>query len=716
MAASPKSSGKSWWRRGSSWKRIFLWSVIAGGTLALVGLIALGIAIYSTKSSLPSFDELKSSPNGQMIRVHAADGTVLVSLGPSYGEWVSYDRIPKVMRDAIVAVEDRRFESHWGVDPIGVARMLWVAKRLHDEGRRLQGGSTITQQVARTIFLSNKYDVGRKFREGILALAMEQKFSKHQILELYLNKVYFGGGAYGIDAASRKFFGHPATNLTLAEAAVIAGLVKAPSHYSPTADAEAAVNRASVVLDVMVDAGKITKAVADATDPKSVQLAPEPKQNSVRYFTDWALPQLEVLIDETDAPLEVWTTLDLNMQRSADDAIRKNAPGNAQGALVSLDRDGAVRAMVGGKDYVASIYNRATQATRQPGSAFKLFVYLAALEAGHKPDDMVVDEPVTIGGWSPRNSSGHNSGEMTLRTAFAYSINTVAAKMGQEVGIGTVADMAKRFGLTTPVDTHPAMVLGTSDVRLIDMTRAFASVASKGVAVTPYGITRVTANGAVIYQHEVDTSHVLVAPYVAAQMTDLLQTAVNTGTGHAAQIGRPVAGKTGTTTSNKDGWFVGFSSGLTTGVWMGRDDAKVVPGLQGGTAPARAFSAFMTRAVANRPVEQFDTQVTLPEYQLEPEEDAYGAPDNGMFVDEDGNPLPEGQQPQTDGSEQQQPDGQAPPPEDKLDQGWIDRMTGKGPAPQPTPTRAPRDLPRQPPLVQPLPDRAAPRDTRTPQE
>jgi penicillin-binding protein 1A len=251
-------------------------------------------------------------------------------------------------------------------------------------------------------------------------------------------------------------------------------------------------------------------------------------------------------------------------------------------------------------------------------------------------------------------------------------------------------------------------------VRLIDMTRAFASVASKGVAVTPYGITRVTANGAVIYQHEVDTSHVLVAPYVAAQMTDLLQTAVNTGTGKAAQIGRPVAGKTGTTTSNKDGWFVGFSSGLTTGVWMGRDDAKVVPGLQGGTAPARAFSAFMGRAVANRPAEQFDTQVTLPEYQLEPDNEAYGMPDNGMFVDQDGNPLPEDQQPQTDGSEQQ-PDEQAPPPEDKLDQGWIDRMTGR-PAPQAAPNRGPsRDTPRQPPIVQPLPDRA-PRDNRNPQE
>ncbi len=697
MASNPTASR----RKPGLWKRIALWTLIGGGVIALVAVIALLIAVYSTKSSLPSFDELKSSPNGQMIRVHAVDGTVLVSLGPSYGEWIKYDQIPQVMKDAIIATEDRRFESHWGVDPVGIVRGI---RDSFDRKGRVSAVSTITQQLARNVFLSLKRSYGRKVREGILALALERKFTKQQILELYLNKVYFGGGAYGIDAASRKFFGHPATNLSLAEAAVIAGLVKAPSHYSPSADAQAAVDRASVVLDLMAETHKISEAQAKATDPRSVALAPEPKQNSVRYFTDWALPQLEVLIDETEAPLEVWTTLDLNMQRAADDAIRANAPKAAQGALVSLDRDGAVRAMVGGKDYVASIYNRATQATRQPGSAFKLFVYLAALEAGHRPDDMVVDEPVTIGGWSPRNSSGAFRGQMNLRTAFAYSVNTIAAKLGQEVGFSTVADMAKRFGITTPVDTHPAMVLGTSDVRLIDMTRAFASVGNKGVAVTPYGITRVTANGAVIYQHEVDTSHVLVAPYVAAQMTDLLQTAVATGTGRAAQIGRPVAGKTGTTTSNKDGWFVGFSSGLTTGVWMGRDDAKVVPGLQGGTAPARAFHDFMGKAVARRPVEQFDTQVTLPEYQLDEENSAYAEPDNGLFVDQDGNPLPEGQQPRGDGTEQTQPDPQQDQGQgDQIDQAWIDRMTGRRPS-APRDSRDPRDMPRDAPR-QPAPPR-----------
>lgn len=692
--------------RPGKFRHILKWVLITGVALALAAFIALAIAVYTARASLPSFEELKSSPNGQMIRVHAADGTVIVSLGPSYGEWIPYSQIPAPMRDAMIAIEDRRFRSHWGVDPVALARIAKFAVDNRGTDRRLQGGSTITQQVARTIFLSNKYDLGRKVREMILALALERKFTKDQILELYLNKVYFGGGAYGIDAASRTFFAHPATNLTLSEAAVIAGLVKAPSRYSPTADAEAAVGRASVVLDVMVETGALSRAEASAARPAEVKLAAPPKQNSVRYFTDWALPQLEVLIDETVAPLDVWTTIDLRMQNAATQAIQANTPAGTQGALVSLDRDGAVRAMVGGRDYVSSIYNRATQATRQPGSAFKLFVYLAALEAGHKVEDRLVDEPVTINGWSPRNSSGRFSGEMTLRSAFAYSINTVAAKLGQEVGFGTVADMARRFGITTPINTQPAMVLGTSNVRLIDMTRAFASVGQKGVAVTPYAITRVTANGAVIYQHEVDTSRVLVAPYVAAQMTDLLQTAVATGTGRAAQIGRPVAGKTGTTSSNKDGWFLGFSSGLTTGVWMGRDDARAVGGLQGGTAPARAFAAFMRPAVAGRPVEEFETEVTLPEWQIEPDEEVYGEPDNGLFVDEDGNPVPR---------DEVNPDvlqgpGAEPAPEGEedgtIDQDWLDRMTGRGQR-NPPPSREPGDR---------LPPRDPPRDPRQPQD
>jgi penicillin-binding protein 1A len=366
--------------------------------------------------------------------------------------------------------------------------------------------------------------------------------------------------------------------------------------------------------------------------------------------------------------------------------------------------------MVGGKDYVSSIYNRATQAVRQPGSAFKLFVYLSALESGMKPTDTIVDEPVTIDGWSPRNSTRTNLGPVTLREAFSRSINTISAKIGAQVGFSTIADMARRFGITTPISTYPSMVLGSSDVRLIDMTRAFASVANKGVAVTPYGIRRVvTADGRVLYQREGGEDRVLVAPWVAAEMTDLLQSAVLSGTGRAAQIGRPVAGKTGTTTSNKDGWFIGFSSGLTTGVWMGRDDARPVGGLQGGTAPARAFHDFMSVAVANRPVEQFETQVPMPDWQLTPEEEVYGdqAIDaNGMqpMVDENGMPLGAPPQPEPGYPQQQpmvRPDGTGEPSQQELDQAFPPQQQRQ---PQrPPPQRPPQDSTLPPDPLQPRP-------------
>ncbi|HWH18867.1 MAG TPA: PBP1A family penicillin-binding protein, partial [Allosphingosinicella sp.] len=649
-----------------------------------LALVALGVAVAVAMSSLPSYQELvRRDDLGQMIRVRAVDGSVLVSLGPSFGEWLRYDQIPDIMKDAMVAVEDRRFRYHPGVDPVGIVRGIQVSVQ---QGDRVRGVSTITQQLARNIFLTNKRSYGRKLREAILALAIEGRFTKDQILELYLNRVYFGGGAYGIDAASRRFFGHSAQTLNLSEAAIIAGLVKAPSNYSPTADAEAARDRASVVIDLMRRNGDISAAEAANAAPAEVSLVPTPKQNSVRYFTDWVLPQLDTLIDENVEPIDVWTTLDLDMQRAADQAINGNTPGGAQGALVSLDRDGSVRAMVGGRDYVDSLYNRATQAQRQPGSAFKLFVYLSALEAGYTPTSTVVDEPVNINGWQPRNNNRTYSGAVTVRQAFAHSINTISAKLGREVGFRTVADMAQRFGITTPVNTHPSMVLGTSDVRLIDMTRAFASVASKGVAVVPYGIRRVTtADGQLLYQHQPIEARVLVAPWVAAQMTDLLQAAVLTGTGRAANIGRPVAGKTGTTSSNKDGWFIGFSSGLTTGVWMGRDDARPLPGLQGGTSPARAFQAFMSKAVANRPVEQFDTQVALPDWQVESGEAWQSNPDE-YLLNPDGSPVrgPDGQ-PLRAVPRELSPEEKAAIEggggEERLDQEWLDGVIRRAPPP-----------------------------------
>ncbi|MGZ8360653.1 MAG: transglycosylase domain-containing protein [Allosphingosinicella sp.] len=679
----------------SRFRRVLVGTFKVGAYFLVIGLVALGVAVSVAVSQLPSYPELiRRDDLGQMIRVRAADGSVIHSMGPSFGEWLRYDQIPPIMREAMVAVEDKRFRSHPGVDPIGIVRALTVRA---SEGRWRQGGSTITQQLARNIFLTNDRSFARKVREGILAMALEWRFTKEQILELYLNRVYFGGGAYGIDAASRRFYGHSATELSTAEAAIIAGLVKAPSNYSPTADTEAARGRAGVVLELMVENGTITNAEAAAADPAEVPFAPAADSHNItRYFTDWVLPQLDMLIDETVQPLDVWTTLDLGLQRTAVQAINANAPRGAQGALVSLDRDGAVRALVGGRNYADSIYNRATQATRQPGSSFKLFVYLAALEAGYRPESSVVDGPITVGGWSPRNDNGRYSGQVPLRAAFAYSMNTVAVRVSQDVGTRAVADMAQRFGITTRINTNPSMALGSSEVRLIDMTRAYAAVARGGVAVTPYGIRRVTtADGTLLYQHEDDETRVLVQPWVAAQMTDLLAGVVEHGSGRAAALGRPTAGKTGTTTSNKDGWFIGFSSGITTGVWMGRDDNRTLPGLAGGRAPARAFHDFMVSAVASRPVEPFVTEAAAPDWQIEENEEFWFAPpDDDPMVDPDGNPIEPGppfDEERLPPEVAPVPEEEEPPPPPNLNREWLERAIERprGAEREPDPRRAP---------------------------
>jgi len=664
----------------------WFYRIVKAGVIAtFLGIMVLGIFVAIARSEIDSFEDLKASPNGQMIRIRAADGTVIQSLGPSFGRWLTINQLPSEMKDAMVAVEDRRYYMHPGVDPIGITRSFYARAV---QGRWTQGGSTITQQLARNIYLNSNKEFGRKIREIILALAMETKFSKDQILELYLNKVYFGGGAYGIDAASQKFFDHGAENISLAEAAIIAGLVKAPSRYAPTADAQAAVERAKVVVAVMQDAGMITATEAAGVKPADVKLAAESPQDSVRYFTDWILPQLNGLIDETEKPIDVWTTLDLKMQRAATAAIAANVPRGAQGALVSIDRDGAVKAMVGGTDYITSNYNRAVTAVRQPGSAWKLFVYLTALEAGFRPEDMVEDKPVEIGGWQPKNSGGKYAGSISLRTAFAYSKNTVAAQIGQEVGTSSIANMARRFGITTPINTQPSMVLGTSEARVIDMTQAFAAVAAKGRSITPYGISKVTTiDGETLYAAKPSSSVQLVDGWVAGAITDLMQSAVATGTGRAANIGRPVAGKTGTTSSNKDGWFLGFSSGLTTGVWMGRDDARSIGGLEGGRAPAQAWAAYMRIAVANRPVEKFATEVTFPE-RLEGEEPLLGE-EALLQLDENGMPI-EGdlmiEDPQLEPTNEPQP----------LDDAFIERAIGgrREPRPAPEGSEDPRGLPR----------------------
>ena len=666
MATAPRTRRPAPPRRSGGWLSTLL--KIAGG-LVLATVLATGIAVAIALGSLPDFDELMRSPNGQSVEVRAADGSVLTTLGPSYGQWLPFKSIPKTMIDAVVSVEDRRFWSHPGVDPVGIARAGVAVVRAG--GSRVQGASTITQQLARNVFLTSNKTYGRKLREMVLALALERKFTKGAILELYLNRVYFGGGAYGIDAAARKFFGHSAQTLSLEEAAVIAGLVKAPSRYAPSADPAQAKARAATVIQTMVASGAVLPGTAAAADLAGLKfIAPEPR-SGVRYFTDWALAQVEGLTDETVEPLLVTTTLDPKGQTAAEAAIRAEAPDGTQGALIAMTRDGAVKAMVGGRDYVASNYNRAVTARRQPGSSWKLFDYVAALEDGVTPDTVLVDKPVTIDGWSPRNFSRTNIGPVTATQAFAQSINTVAVQLAARVGFDTVADVARRFGITTPIDRRPAMALGSSDVTLIQMTAAYAAIANNGGEVRPYGVTRITtAGGRVLYEREPTSPRVLVAPYVAANMTRLMQAAVETGSGRAAQIGRPLAGKTGTTSSNKDGWFLGFTPELIAGVWMGRDDAHPVPGLQGGRAPARAFAAYMSRAVGGTPPSPLNTAVDAPDAAaVEPDDQVYGI-DSGT--------APDGTiKPPADGSAA---DGETPPA--RIDDRFIDSVMGD-PAPPP---------------------------------
>lgn len=602
---------------------------LLGWSIALAALAALGLvlAVALSMASLPGMDELKKSPQGQSVVIRAADGTELVTVGPSYGRWLPYGEIPPEMIEAMKAVEDRRFDWHPGVDPIGILR---AAKVNFEAGETVEGASTITQQLARNLFLTSRQTYGRKAREAVLALAMERRYSKQQIMELYLNRVYFGGGAYGIDAASRKFFGHSATELDLEKSAIIAGLVKAPSRYAPTADPERARSRAQIVIGTMQDSGAITAAEAARADVASVRFVVDKDQGDVRYFTDWVLTQLETLTDEVVEPLDVTTSLNPRHQAAAEAATKAQQIGGTQVAILAMRTDGAVTAMVGGRDYATSIYNRAVTARRQPGSSWKLFPYLAALEEGMKPDTLVVDEPIRINGWSPRNSNGRFLGGLTLRQAFALSVNTVAVRLGQQYGFESVASMARRFGITTPISTRPAMALGSSETTLLEMTTAYAAIAGGGVEARPWAIQSITtASGQTLYNREPDTPRILVAPFVAAYMTDMMRATVESGTGRAAQIGRPLAGKTGTTSSNKDGLFIGFTPELVAGVWMGRDDSKAVSGLAGGQAPARVFAAFMSRALTGVAPTPLNDQVELAEFGGEPDAEAYGITPGG---------------------------------------------------------------------------------------
>ncbi len=466
----------------------------------------------------------------------------------------------------------------------------------------MQGGSTITQQLAKVLFLPPDRTLKRKVQELMLALWLERRFSKDQILSLYLNRVYLGAGAYGVDAAARRYFGKPAARVTLYEAALLAGLLKAPSRYNPARDADRADWRARLVLRSMTEAGFVSAETAAAAYREKSRGHSTVAERG-RYFADWVLSQVPSFVGPINEDLVVHTTLDPTLQAVAEReaAALLEAEGAAQdasqAAFVALTPEGAVRAMVGGRNYLDSQFNRAVQALRQPGSAFKAFVYLAAVESGMRPDDRFTDAPVKIGDWAPKNYAGRYHGEVTLREAFARSLNSVAVQVTQKVGPARVADAARRLGITTAIEAAPSVALGTSEVSLLELTAAYAVFANGGFGVWPHGISEIrTASGRIVYRRQGGGPGRAVVPDRVATMSHLMQAAVQWGTGKQADPGRPAAGKTGTSQDSRDAWFVGFTADLVAGAWLGNDDGRPMKRVTGGGLPARLWRRVMVPA------------------------------------------------------------------------------------------------------------------------
>ena len=576
------------------------WFLVAA-TWLLVALIALTI-VYGY--DLPTTDGLADGAVAPLVTLLGADGREIAVLG-SRSNAVPVSELPAVLIQAVTAVEDRRFFTHRGVDIIGIARAAIVNLFA---GRIKQGGSTITQQLAKTLFLQPDRTLKRKFQELLLALWLEQRLGKDAILGLYLNRVYFGAGSWGVEAAARRYFGTSARDIGLAEAAMLAGLLKAPSRYAPSANPSGAAERAAVVLNAMVEAGFITPAQAATARAGAVRVAPPASSRGSRYFADWVLDRVPGYVGNVGRDLVVVTTLDAGMQRAAEQAVAAALDGEgqtrgaSQAALVAMAPDGAVRAMVGGRSYRDSPFNRATAAHRQPGSAFKLFVYIAGLEAGLTPEHVFHDEPVDVAGWRPRNYAGTYSGAVTMREAFARSINTVAVQVAERAGRKRVIEVAARLGLTTPVANHPSLALGAMELRLLEITGAYAAVANGGQAVLPYAITEIRDGaGTSLYRRSGSGPGRALTPATVAAITDMLRATIASGTGRAAALDRPVAGKTGTSQDFRDAWFVGFSADLVAGLWFGNDDGRPMQGVTGGGLPARAWRDFMAAAHQGRP-------------------------------------------------------------------------------------------------------------------
>ncbi len=541
------------------------------------GLIFAGVAWSRWISNLPDTANLLARDPARDLTIVDVRGRLIARRGLTRAEMVPVEALPAYVPDAFIAIEDRRFRYHFGLDPIGMARAAW---RNMMAGHVVQGGSTITQQLAKNLFLDPQRTFDRKVQEALLAIYLESRYSKNQILTLYLNRVYFGAGVYGIEAAAERFFGKPAAKLSLTEAAMLAGSVRAPAHYNPLNDPDDSMARAGVVLAAMVDCGFITarqQHQADTSRPRVVRKSGTPGSG---YFADWVIGQVPGFVGDVRGPVIVHTTFDLKLQAQAEHAVTMGLAQEGrklkahQAALVAMTPDGAVRAMVGGHSYARSPFNRATDALRQPGSAFKPFVYLTAFEHGHRPSDVLVDGPVDINGWKPTDYEGRFEGDMTLTTAFAKSSNVIAAKLTAEVGPEAVAKTAHRLGISSPLEAVPSLALGTSLVTPLELTGAYATFANGGEGVTPYAIARITTpNGKVLYARKGSGLGRVMPARDAADVTSLMEETVKTGTGRAARLaGRPSGGKTGTTQDYRDAWFVGFTADYVCGVWIGNDD------------------------------------------------------------------------------------------------------------------------------------------------
>lgn len=619
-----------------------------GTVLGIWGLIFVVAFFAVFARDLPDTSTLYDVKRQPSINYLDRSGALLAVRGSQYAPPVDIDALPPYVPAAFVAIEDRQFYHHFGFNPWGIARSaIWNAT--HDGPQR--GGSTITQQLARNLFLSPAQNYRRKAQELILAVWLEMKFSKKQILALYMNRVYFGAGAYGIEAASQRYFNKPAKDLSVGEAALLAGMMKGPARYSPVSAKERAARRATIVLDEMVRIKAITPEQRDQAFSTPVQVSATLANQRAQYFTDYIDAQVRSLVGEPTEDLVVETTLDLPIQVAAERAVKQGVEayekqGVQQSALVAIDGEGRIRAYVGGADYAESQFDRATTARRQAGSAFKPFVYLTAMEQGRTPDMMVVDEPVKIGNWEPRNYTGKYLGQITMQTALAQSINTVAARLASEVGTSNVANTARRLGITSKIQLDPSMALGAVEVSPMEMAQAYAPFANGGFLAKGYGIERIrTAKGKVLYDHNVDKQAraAVIGTPALQYMNQMMREVVTSGTGTRARVGGyDIAGKTGTTSDYRDAWFVGYTGGFVTAVWTGKDDNTAMRRVTGGGAPAEIWRSFMTAALPRLKATPIPGGVAPPPEAPDPIGDLL-------------NPAPEGPAAET-------PAGTAPPP------------------------------------------------------